>query len=781
MPLFLYIFTLIFAPLAFGTVEYWSIGMVEAVVPATLLLLYVDQRKKNKPLVRVPGLLPLILLICWMALQLVPLPAGLVQTIAPKIYDIYQPILRLSEQPGWIPLTVQPKATLQELLRFSSYSLFFILTVQLLSSPDYLKKTTAVIAWLGIAIAIEAILQKLTSAQAIYWLRPSPQSASPVGPWVYSNHFAGFMAMIFPLVLALFLYFRPNFDDQETLRSKIIALFTMPGTNKYLLFGFGALLIGVSILLSVSRGGIITLCLALVFFVIFSSNLTGQWRNRWAVLLIILVILMISWLGWDPIVQKFGNIWGDQGLNTNGRLPVLLDSLKMTGDFLLTGSGFGTYEVTFPAYRTVPGDGIVFDHAHNDYIELLATGGLIGFLLAAWFVLSVVIQAVQMLRKRRDRYSQLLTIAALTAIIALLLHSVVDFQMYNGANGLYFFFFCGLAIAAANTRRHYRTPPTLLATAGRSQQSIPVILALTVLVAGLYSNSANYRARRTFATIRDVYLNKNIPEQRVQELYLRADKAARLDILEANYPFAKAEISAFIGDQERARNEYLKASTLKPLSGRFIQQLALILAPARAETTDSLLALGCRYEPLFLDRYLTYANWLIASGKQAQALSIIHQALEQQPQWSARLGHFVFFNALSRSDITTMLPAQPQAWYEMGKIMEKEGSISEAEYYYLQALLYLDGHKAQAAYFSRLYTLYMQQHSDNKALTILRQGIKHLPDNAAFHRQLGDYYRTQGILYRATEEYRQALQLNPQDLRLKRRLDELQLKGEKKE
>ncbi len=779
MPFFLFIFTLIFAPLAFGTVEYWSIGLIEAVAPTALLVLCANRFKSKKHSVQIPGLLPLLLLICWMAIQLIPLPPGLVHILAPKIYDSYQPLLVLSDQSFRIPLTVQPQATLQELLRFSSYGLFFILTVQLLSRRDYLKKTVTIVAWLGAAIAVEAIIQKLTSPHAIYWFRTSAQANFPVGPWVYSNHFAGFMAMVFPLVLALFLYYRPTYDDKEPLRAKILALFTMPGTNRYLLFGFGALLIGVAILLSASRGGIISLCLTLFFFIFFSSNLTGQYRNRWALLLITLMLLMISWLGADSIVRKFADIWGAGGLNTSDRLPVLLDSLKMIRDFFITGSGFGTYEFAFPAYRSVPDEAIIFDHAHNDYVELLATGGLIGFLLVAWFVLSIIIHAVQILRKRRERYNLLLTIAALTAIIALLLHSVIDFQMYNGANGLYFFFFCGLAIAAANTRLHYQTRPTLLPTAPRGQLAITVTLALTVLIGSVWYNTAAFKARRSFAPVRSIYLNKNIPEQRLRDIYQLSETAARLDPLEAEYPFTMAGISAFLNNPNRSQSDYTKASILNPLSGQFIQQLALTLEPDRAQTADMLLALGCRYEPLILSRYLTYADWLIASDRKPQALTVIHQALQKHPQWASKLSNFIFINTLAINDITTMLPAHPQAWHAIGIIMERKGNRDEAEHFYLQALSHLDGHKAQPAYFSRLYSMYSRQQKNDNALTILRLAIEHLPDNASFHNLLGDYYQKQGINYRAIEEYNQALQLNPNDIGIKMRLDTLQMREEK--
>ncbi len=778
MPFYLFLFILIFSPLAFGTMEYWSLGTVEAVVPATMLLLCLRLQVNKEAHLRVPGLLPLVLLLCWMAFQLVPLPPGLVRTIAPRIYETYLPLLQLHENQPWIPLTLQPKATLQELLRFSTYGLFFILTIQLLGRSDRLKKTVTVVAWLGIAIAVEAILQKLTSPQAIYWFRQAPPSTSPIGPWVYCNHFAGFMEMTFPLVVALFLFHRPRISYNEPLRDRILARFTMSGANKHMLFGTGAMLMAVAILLSVSRGGIITLCLAILFFTLFLSRQSGQWRNTWLVVLVTLVLLMISWLGWDPIMQKFSNIWSEHGLNTSSRLPVLLDSIKMARDFILTGSGFGTYEVTFPSYRTVPGDRIYFDHAHNDYIELLSTGGLIGFLLAAWFVGTVIFHVVRMVRRRREQYNILVTVAALTGIIGLLLHSFVDFQMYNGANALYFFFLCGLATAAVNTRLQYRTRPTLLSRANQFQGLLTAVLAFSVLVGGLWYNSAVFRARRTFAPVRNVYLNRNIPQQRLQTLYRSTKKAAELDFLDGLYRFGMGNLSRSLGLQERAGREYLQASMLNPLSGMFIQRLGLNLGPDAKDKTEKLLALTIAYEPLILDRYRTYAEWLLKTGNRQQALAVINQALTEQPQWASRLSGFIVFNRLSRDEIKAMLPNQPRAWYETGRIMEKEGKKAEAVYSYLQALELLDTENVRPEYFSRLYSLYLRQKEDDRALAILRRGIELLPDNASFHKQLGDYYRKQGILYRAAEEYRQALLLNPKDVTLKQRLEELQNKGD---
>ena len=120
------------------------------------------------------------------------------------------------------------------------------------------------------------------------------------------------------------------------------------------------------------------------------------------------------------------------------------------------GGGFGTFVDLYPSYKTLTTN-LVFDIAHNDYLELAANGGLIGFILAAWFCATVLLHGWRKVLVRRDRLAVLVGIGAIVSICALLMHSVVDFNLQNGAVGLYFFFVCGLLVAVVNHRyEHYQ-------------------------------------------------------------------------------------------------------------------------------------------------------------------------------------------------------------------------------------------------------------------------------------------------------------------------------------
>lgn len=769
---FLFISLLVFVPLAFGTVETWSLMVMEICAALSVLLLGISLLSTRSGGLKIPGTVPLFLLLVYMAMQLLPLPVFLVKFLSPATFEYYRPLLDLGPGPDYIPLTLHRKSTLLLLFTFAAYGLVYLLTVYHCSKPDRLKQTAAIVTGLGVIIAVEAILQKLTSPDAIYWFRQTPNS-SPVGPWVYSNHFAGYMEMLFPLAIGLFLYHRPRVSYDKTLREKFIATLTMPGANRHLLLGTGAVLMAVSILFSISRGGIITLSLAFLFFTLFSARTTENSRTRWAIVITVLVVVMISWLGWQPIIEKFDRIWKDAELNTSGRLPVLLDSINLFQRFPVFGTGFGTFIQVYPSVRTVPG-GSIFDHAHNDYIELLATSGVVGFVLCSWFLLAVFSHAVGMLIRRRDRYAILVTSAALTGVLALLFHSLVDFQVYNGANGLYLFFLCGLAIAAAGTRLHFRSRPTLLTPAGLPALIVTCLFASALLACSSWYKVERIRAERIISSTEPLIINHNQTPLKLENLHAKIALARQLDPLTAEYPAHQGRISILLGKLVRAGREYRRACLIEPASGKYLQQLGLSMAPGERVQKKNLLALGVTRNPLKPSLYFTYSDWLLHTNQRSGAFAVMNRALEKIPWKIPAVIDYMLPYRFTSTEIQQMLADIPAAWYEAGRKMDQIGREAEAKQFYRRAIETAGREEAQPVYFDRLYHLYLKQKNEEKSLEILRQGISYLPDYAPFRIRMGDYYRKEGIIYRAVEEYRQALRLNPRNITVRRRLEELE-------
>jgi O-antigen ligase/tetratricopeptide (TPR) repeat protein len=768
----LFLFILIFAPLAFGTVELWSLATVEVLTGIAALLLVVPVCFYRKTLYAVPGALPLLLLLCFMLLQLLPLPAAVVRFLSPATYAAYEPVLLLSGG-EWIPLTINQKATLQEFVRISCYGLFYMLTIQLLSISGRLKKTVFTVVGLAAAIALLAIVQQVGSPEKIFWLRAVPENASPFGPWINPNQFAGFMEMMSPLALGLFLFYRPRVYGRESLREKIVSFFTMPGSNLYLFLGCAATLMALSVFVSLCRGGILTITLsAFVFMLLY--NMTRPKHGRAAILVIIgCVVMFVSWFGWDTVMAEFNQGITRSGELSDGRFDLWADSRRIIASFLLFGSGFGTFIDIFPSYRSFPGYSI-FDHAHNDYLELLTDGGIIGFTLAAWFVLAVLRHGWTMIRVRRDQYAVLLAIGACTGIVAMLMHSVTDFNMHNGADGLYFFFFCGLLVAVVNTRFDYCASTTLLPRQG-SKQNIGLLAgALLLTVSMLLVQCGTLRARWEYGKVQGIYVNRNLSAARLQEMRDGVSRAQGFDPLEHRYPFQLAIIEWTVQNHVRSLAYLVQAARLKPMHGVTLQSIGMLVDDQ--ERAAVLLEEGARRGLDEDDLALTMAEYLMQKGERAKAVEVIGERLQRTPapvsKWASLFTDFSF----SRVEIARLLSGSVDDWLEYGEYLQTMGNDEEAGYYFDTALSLLAGAKdLKPQWFDKLIRFYQQNGQPDRALLLLRQAVEALPDYAPFHVQLGDYYRTEGITFRAREEYQRALMLDPGSKVVRKKLRQMGL------
>jgi O-antigen ligase len=468
MSFVLFLATLFFAPLAFGTTETWSTATLELLVALTGLSCFFpfgSGRHLYKDKYIVPGLVPLLLFIGWMYLQCISLPVSFVQLLSPHTAAAYQPALDLLPTGTRIPLTINRQATLLECLRLSAYALFYILTVQLLSRSHRLQRAVVVVAVFSVALAFASMLQRASAPDTLLWFRELRSGHISFGPWVNRNQYAGFMVMVCPILLALFLVHRSVGWEGESFRERFIALFSGPEASLHLFYGFGALVIFSSILVSQSRGGVLSIAFAVLPFFLLIARSQGKMKTLTMLLLTVLLIAVVSaagWFSWEPIIEHFiSTLDAETGRLTDARLPLWKDALKIVVDFPLTGAGFGSFADIFPSYKGFD-DHLLYDHAHNDYIELLTDGGLIAFLLAAWFVVSILWLGLRQIFLRQDRSAILLSIGAFSGIAGALVYSMTDFNLHNGADGLYFFFLCGLLISAGHTRRSQHHRSTML-------------------------------------------------------------------------------------------------------------------------------------------------------------------------------------------------------------------------------------------------------------------------------------------------------------------------------
>ena len=570
-----FLITLCFAPLAFGTTETWSLWTVETLTALTGVFLFCTHSFSQKNIYLIPGIKPLLLLTFLMMAQCIPLPSPLVRLISPNIFEIYAQLFKLQGSSSWLPLTVHYKATLVESLRISSYFLFYILTVQLLSESTRLKITVRILIILSAGIAFLALMQKFISPHKIYGFKEIPASAwqGALGPWINPNQYAGFMVMVCPLLLVLFFNVRRPATDKNhiSFKERIIEFFSSSQVNKRLFLAFFLTLMLASIFLSHSRGGVISILFTLILSLFILRHLKGHRIHPLPVIFICFLLGIAAYFNWHPITQKFlSTISSQDGTLSDGRIKVWQDCIQMVHDYPVFGSGFGTFQDLYPSYKSFT-DIYLYNHAHNDYIELLTDGGLVAFLLTAWFVTSIIISGWKQLQLRRDTYSLFVTTASLAGIAGILVYSVTDFNLHNGANGLYFFFLCGLVVSAGHTRHHFKNTPTLLPIIQRKTKnsrlfclaSACLLVAVTLVMGGSFLAEKKYThaVRISNAMMR--------PEKKRAMMMLLLQDARRYDPWYSKYDYALANLEQQAPDKSKALGFCISAIRKQPTETSF--------------------------------------------------------------------------------------------------------------------------------------------------------------------------------------------------------------------
>jgi O-antigen ligase len=171
-------------------------------------------------------------------------------------------------------------------------------------------------------------------------------------------------------------------------------------------------------------------------------------------LLVIDIFLMGTFFGIDKVQQRLQST----GLDTEERLIVNDLSLAIVKDNLWTGTGLGTYYAAFPPQRN---DKVstAYVHAHSDLIEFYSELGILGTLPLSLLVLYSFVTAIRVQMSRRSRLLRAMSFSSGMGIIAIMLHSLTDFNLQIFANAATFMVILALPFVCMNVERkvHHRS------------------------------------------------------------------------------------------------------------------------------------------------------------------------------------------------------------------------------------------------------------------------------------------------------------------------------------
>lgn len=766
---------LITTPLAFGTVEPWSLALMEsAVAVGFALLLFRDIPGGQVRLRHVPGLAPLLCLLSYVFLQAVPLPAGLVKIISPAAFRIGTDTAALFGPVEWLSLSLAKKETVAEALRMAASGVFYVMTVQLLASGSRLKRTVYAVMIFSTLISVLAILQYLTYNQRIFWLRELTAGGTPFGPFVNRNHYAGFMEMVFPVALSVFLATRPA-AVAGTFRDRLTGFLNHPRVNVHILSGLGCIVIATSIFLSLSRGGIISLGLSLIIFgILLLGRKAGRRRGVIMVAVCLVIILSVGWFGWQPIFDRFDKIRNDHGDIADDRKIIWADSARFIRDFPATGAGFGSFLALYPRYRSLEGS-VIVDHAHNDYIELMTDGGVVAFALMAWFLAAALLPSYRAFRGRRDTFSVYLFMGSMAGICAILIHSLTDFNMHIGSNGLYFFFLAGLAVSAAHTRFHDgKQGETLLSEAPAIALRWARPLAALLAAATLLFSASTLLASYYFSAISGIRLQLLTDREGMEKVRGVARRAVLLDPLEPRYHAALGDTELSMGAPVAAAAAYRQAVSLSPSSGIFLQRLGRACSYMQDQAMAGRLWLaGIAAEPLNPGIHRGYALWLLAGGDRQEGLKALRRAIALEKGKTRDYIAILVLEGLRDEEIADALPGLVEPHLIFADYLAKTGKDEQAREEYRRALQYLPlEREPRPGHYLAPYYYFMRNGAYDEAVAVIREGVEALPRDAGMRLAAAEAYAKAGMMKRAAEEYRAVLLLDPGNVTASKRLEE---------
>jgi O-antigen ligase len=309
------------------------------------------------------------------------------------------------------------------------------------------------IAVLGTALTALVALQRATSPQLLYWTwQPISAGASPYGPFVNRNALASWLAMAIPLVIGYAIARQQSQSVRDDDR-------TIPGTSidsLQLWLATAAILMTGGLLASTSRAGILGGVIGLLTLIALSRRrIKGGFTVAWMFgSLIALIVAASAYANLGTLALRLQETT-EQG--PWGRPAIWRDTWRMASDFRLAGVGAGAFQRAMLAYQQ--GSRLFFfNQAHNEYLQLLAEGGL---LVAVPASIALVTSAVLMAKTLEADRTPIFWIraGAICGVVATAVQSVWDTGLRTPANGVLFAVIAAIALHQPRSTFTRTSPP----------------------------------------------------------------------------------------------------------------------------------------------------------------------------------------------------------------------------------------------------------------------------------------------------------------------------------
>ncbi|MDQ3180661.1 MAG: O-antigen ligase family protein [Acidobacteriota bacterium] len=414
---FLLCATIVFTTLAYGTVHQPIIAVFYLVAVIIVALWAVDAfsggvLRFNRNLLQIP-------------------------LLAAFLYAVFQVIpfgsLAAAAGVAGIPRTISldPFWTQVAALHFFALFIFLAAFLTYIDRAKRMQKIVLVITIFGFVFAFFAILQGVLSPHKIYGIYEVPYSV-PFGSFVNRHDFAAYMEMTIAVPLGLMFVGAVQKD-------------------KRLLYITAIGLMGIALLLSGSRGGLISLLAEIFFLVILTTKTRNSGHFALKISLTVLLITMIIvgaiLIGGETSLTRLAETANSEDFSAN-RLHIWDVTLSIIKNNLPFGAGFGAFGVAYTPYDALNGSGRV-EQAHNDYLQILADAGIVGLIIGTFFIYLLFRTGLQNVQTSNS-FRRGVAVGALAGCFGILVHSLFDFVLHITAVAMLFITLVSLVVLSGN-------------------------------------------------------------------------------------------------------------------------------------------------------------------------------------------------------------------------------------------------------------------------------------------------------------------------------------------
>ncbi len=322
-------------------------------------------------------------------------------------------------------------------LRLLSFVLAALLAVRFTTNSRRLTTLATAIVLTASVSAIFGIVH-LTTQPANGSMLPALRTANSFAQFINKNHFAFLAEPAVGILIALI-------------------LLNKRASHRRLLYFSALILLWTALVFSRSRGGLLAVSVQMIIGALCflyakwpaaqRSTLSRSTRTIGVIAGTVMAIAVTVagttlWLGGDQLSTSVETAATEMSTRNDDyhegarRRDIWRATLLMARAHPVFGAGLGAYWAEIPRYHDASGV-LSPQQAHSEYLELLASGGVVGIALLAWFVVMLV-RRIQNALVAYTGTQRVLAMGAVVGLVGVAVHSLVDFGLHITSNALLF-------------------------------------------------------------------------------------------------------------------------------------------------------------------------------------------------------------------------------------------------------------------------------------------------------------------------------------------------------